>query len=55
MLLGTNVALSDEFAWTPGGYGIVLARMMEEASSRGTSPITVRRNDASSAATVGHG
>jgi hypothetical protein len=30
MLLGTNFALSGQFAWTPGGYGIVFARMMED-------------------------
>ena len=30
MLLGANFALSGQFAWTPGGYGIVFARMMED-------------------------
>jgi hypothetical protein len=30
MLLSTNFALSGQFAWTPGGYGIVFARMMED-------------------------
>jgi hypothetical protein len=30
MLLGTNFALSGQFAWTPGGYGIVFARMMQD-------------------------
>lgn len=30
MLLGTNFALSGQLAWTPGGYGIVFARMMED-------------------------
>jgi hypothetical protein len=30
MLLGTNFALSGKFAWTPGGYGIVFARMMQD-------------------------
>jgi hypothetical protein len=41
MLLGTNVALSGKLAWTPGGYGIVFARMMEEASSHGASPSVI--------------
>ncbi len=30
MLLGTNFALSGRVAWTPGGYGIVFARMLED-------------------------
>ena len=30
MLLGTNFALSGQFAWTPGGYAIVFARMMQD-------------------------
>ncbi len=30
MLLGANFALSGQFAWTPGGYGIVFARMMQD-------------------------
>jgi hypothetical protein len=30
MLLGANFALSGQLAWTPGGYGIVFARMMED-------------------------
>jgi hypothetical protein len=30
MLLGTNFALSGQLAWTPGGYGIVFARMMQD-------------------------
>jgi hypothetical protein len=30
MLLGTNFALSGQLAWTPGGYGIVFARMVED-------------------------
>ncbi len=30
MLLGTNFALSGRLAWTPGGYGIVFARMMQD-------------------------
>jgi hypothetical protein len=30
MLLGTNFALSGQIAWTPGGYGIAFARMMED-------------------------
>jgi hypothetical protein len=30
MLLGTNFALSGQLAWTPGGYGIVVARMMQD-------------------------
>jgi hypothetical protein len=29
-LLTTNFALSGQFAWTPGGYGIVFARMMQD-------------------------
>jgi hypothetical protein len=29
MLLTTNFALSGRFAWTPGGYGIVFARMQD--------------------------
>ncbi len=30
MLLSANFALSGEVAWTPGGYGIVFARMMQD-------------------------
>ena len=30
MLLGTNFSLSGQFSWTPGGYGIVFARMTED-------------------------
>lgn len=30
MLVGTNFALSGQFAWTPGGYGIVFARMLQD-------------------------
>ena len=30
MLVGTNFALSGRVAWTPGGYGIVFARMLED-------------------------
>ena len=30
MLLGANFALSGQLAWTPGGYGIVFARMMQD-------------------------
>jgi hypothetical protein len=30
MLLGANFALSGQVAWTPGGYGIVFARMLED-------------------------
>ncbi|HLH89771.1 MAG TPA: hypothetical protein VKX28_15070 [Xanthobacteraceae bacterium] len=30
MLLAANFALSGQFAWTPGGYGIVFARMLED-------------------------
>jgi hypothetical protein len=30
MLLGTNFALSGQVAWTPGGYGIVFARMLQD-------------------------
>ncbi len=30
MLLGANFALSGTLAWTPGGYGIVFARMMQD-------------------------
>jgi hypothetical protein len=30
MLLGTNFALSGTLAWTPGGYAIVFARMMQD-------------------------
>jgi len=30
MLVGTNFALSGQLAWTPGGYGIVFARMMQD-------------------------
>jgi hypothetical protein len=30
MLLGTNFALSGQLGWTPGGYGIAFARIMED-------------------------
>ena len=30
MLLAANVAVSGRLAWTPGGYGIVFARMLED-------------------------
>lgn len=30
MLLAANFALSGRLAWTPGGYGIVFARMMQD-------------------------
>jgi len=30
MLLTTNYALSGHFAWTPGGYGIVFGRMLQD-------------------------
>ncbi len=30
MLLATNFALSGRLAWTPGGYGIVFARMLQD-------------------------
>jgi hypothetical protein len=30
MLVSANFALSGEIAWTPGGYGIVFARMMQD-------------------------
>jgi hypothetical protein len=30
MLVGANFALSGQIAWTPGGYGIVFARMLED-------------------------
>jgi hypothetical protein len=30
MLLGTNFAMSGKVAWTPGGYGIVFARMLQD-------------------------
>jgi hypothetical protein len=30
MLLTTNFALSGRIAWTPGGYGIVFARMLQD-------------------------
>jgi hypothetical protein len=30
MLLSTNFALSGQLAWTPGGYGIAFARMLED-------------------------
>jgi hypothetical protein len=30
MLLTTNFALSGQLAWTPGGYGIVFARMLQD-------------------------
>ena len=30
MLLGTNFALSGTLAWTPGGFGLVFARMLQD-------------------------
>lgn len=30
MLVGTNYALSGRFAWTPGGYGLTFARMLQD-------------------------
>jgi hypothetical protein len=30
MLLTANFALSGDFAWTPGGYGLVFARMLQD-------------------------
>jgi hypothetical protein len=30
MLLSTNFALSGQFAWTPGGYGVAFGRMMQD-------------------------
>ena len=30
MLLTTNFALSGQFAWTPGGYGIAFGRMLQD-------------------------
>jgi hypothetical protein len=30
MLLTANFALSSNFAWTPGGYGLVFARMLQD-------------------------
>jgi hypothetical protein len=30
MLLSANFALSGQFAWTPGGYGIAFGRMMQD-------------------------
>ncbi|HWL06626.1 MAG TPA: hypothetical protein VNQ99_17115 [Xanthobacteraceae bacterium] len=30
LLVGTNYALSGRVAWTPGGYGILFARMMQD-------------------------
>src|SRR5262249_25896702 len=30
MLLAANFALSGRLAWTPGGYGIVFARMLQD-------------------------
>jgi hypothetical protein len=30
MLLGANFAVSGRLAWTPGGYGIVFARMLQD-------------------------
>jgi hypothetical protein len=30
MLVGTNFALSGRLAWTPGGYGIVFGRMLQD-------------------------
>ncbi|MBI3434799.1 MAG: hypothetical protein HY056_06930 [Proteobacteria bacterium] len=34
MLLAANFALSGRVAWTPGGYGIVFARMLEDGIVR---------------------
>jgi hypothetical protein len=30
MLLATNYALSGQFSWTPGGYGVAFGRMMQD-------------------------
>jgi hypothetical protein len=30
MLLGANYAVSRQLAWTPGGYGVVFARMLQD-------------------------
>ncbi len=30
LLLSTNFALSGQFAWTPGGYGVAFGRMMQD-------------------------
>lgn len=30
MLLGANFAVSGRFAWTPGGYGLAFARMLQD-------------------------
>jgi hypothetical protein len=30
MLLAANFALSGQFAWTPGGYGVAFGRMMQD-------------------------
>lgn len=30
MLLATNFALSGQFAWTPGGYGVAFGRMLQD-------------------------
>jgi hypothetical protein len=30
MLLSANLALSGQFAWTPGGYGVAFGRMMQD-------------------------
>src|SRR5262249_33943871 len=30
MLLSTNFALSGDFAWTPGGYGVAFGRMLQD-------------------------
>ena len=30
MLLAANLALSGQFAWTPGGYGVAFGRMMQD-------------------------
>ena len=30
MLIGTNYAISGSFAWTPGGYGLAFARMLQD-------------------------
>jgi hypothetical protein len=30
MLVGANYAIAKQFSWTPGGYGIVFARMLQD-------------------------
>ena len=30
MLLSANFALSGQFAWTPGGYGVAFGRMLQD-------------------------